>query len=200
MYSQLHMTQTIEVEGYHGSTELSLPARFLKQGQVFLLGEINAESANMAMMQLMYLEKQDGNHPVRIYINSPGGEVTAGLMIYDVLQAMKKPVDIYCTALAASMAAVILAGGKKGHRFIFPHAKTMIHEPLILSGVGGSATSIHNISESILQTKQMLNELLAKHTGKSIDLVNEATSYDHYMTADESVAFGLCDEVRMNIF
>ena len=105
------------------------------------------------------------------------------------------PVNTYCTGLAASMGAVLLAGGQAGRRYILPHSKTMIHEPLISGGVGGSATSIHNISESILKTRDMLNEILAKHTGKSLKEMKKATAFDHYMNAEESVKFGMCDEI-----
>ena len=108
---------------------------------------------------------------------------------------MTIPVYMYCTGMAASMAAVLLAGGQPGRRYILPHSKTMIHEPLLSGGVGGSATSIRNISDSILETRSIVNGILAKHTGKSIKEINKATSYDNYMNAEKSVEFGICDKV-----
>jgi ATP-dependent Clp protease protease subunit len=147
----------------------------------------------------MYLEGS-GSGDINLYINSGGGEVNAGLMLYDVLQDIKTPINTYCIGMAASMAAVILAGGQKGRRFILPHSKTMIHEPLIAGGAGGSASSIKNIADSILETRSICNSILAKHTGKSIEEIDNATSFDNYMNAEESVAFGLCDSIVSGCF
>ena len=108
---------------------------------------------------------------------------------------MTKPVEIYCAGMAASMAAIILASGGKGRRHILPHSRVMIHEPLLDGGLGGSATSIRHISESIMETKRILNEILSKHTGRAIAEIEKATSYDNYMNAEESVAFGICDDI-----
>ena len=113
---------------------------------------------------------------------------------------MTKEVDLYCLGLAASMAAVILASGQKDHRHILPHSRTMIHEPLINSGIGGSATSIQHLSESIMDTKRIINELLARHVGKTLEEIDQATSYDNYMNAEESVKFGICDDISVDIF
>ena len=109
-------------------------------------------------------------------------------------------INIICAGMAASMAAIILAGGQKGYRYILPHSKVMIHEPLLSSGLGGSATSIKNISDSILETREIVNSILAKHTGKSLSEVNKATSFDNYMNAEEAIAFGLCDAITMHIY
>ena len=190
---------TIEVESYGGIREVSLLTRHLTNRNVFLTGEINMESAMSILSQLKYLASES-DEEINLYINSGGGEVTAGLLIYDLLQQMKVPVNMYCTGIAASMAAVILAGGQKGRRFILPHSKTMIHEPLLSGGVGGSASSINNISDSILETRKILNGILAEHTGKTLKEINKATSFDNYMNAEESVAFGLCDAVAEDIF
>ena len=185
----------IEVTGYSGSTQITLESRFLKERKVFLQGPITAETANDLVMKLMYMEKDDSNEPVRLYVNSPGGEVNGGLLIYDMLQSMTKPVEIYCAGMAASMAAIILASGGKGRRHILPHSRVMIHEPLLDGGLGGSATSIRHISESIMETKRIINEILSKHTGRAIAEIEKATSYDNYMNAEESVAFGICDDI-----
>ena len=185
----------IEEESCSGIREVSLYTKHLMNRNVFLNGEIESDMANMIVMQLMYLENTS-DEPVNIYINSGGGEVQSGLMIYDTIQGMKAPINMYCTGRACSMAAIIFAGGNKGRRYILPHAKTMIHEPLISSGVGGSATSIKNISDSILETKKIINTILAKHTGKPFEEIDKATSYDNYMNAEESITFGLCDEIK----
>lgn len=185
---------SVEVETNAGTREVALDTRHLMNRKVFLTGKIDEDSINKVVSQLLYLSGES-NEPIHLYINSGGGEVNAGLLLYDVIQGLDIPIYTYCIGMAASMAAVLLAGGQKGRRFILPHSKTMIHEPLINGGVGGSATSIKNISENILNTKALLNGILAKHTGKTCDEIDEATAYDHYMTAQESVEFGLCDKV-----
>lgn len=184
---------TIEIETARGTREVTLMTRNLMERKIFLLGTIDSEMANSFVLQMLYLDNED--KPVDIIINSPGGEVNAGLLIYDIIQSCRNEVNIYCAGLAASMAAIILAGGEKGHRFILPHSKVMIHEPLIAGGIGGSATSIRNISDSILETRALANGILAKHTGKTVEEIDEATSFDNYMNAEQAVAFGLCDKV-----
>ena len=185
---------SIEEESVHGIREVSLNTWHLMNRNIFLTGDINAEMANAFLSQFLFLEKSP-EKPVTILINSHGGEVNAGLMIYDVINKSNLEINMVCTGIAASMAAIILAGGKKGHRYILKHSKIMIHEPLIANGVGGSATSIKNISESILETRKILNGILAEHTGKTIEEVNAATSYDNFMNADEAIEFGICDSV-----
>ena len=185
---------TIEVEGVNGTREVSLYTRHLTNRNIFLNGEINADMANFFVTQLLYLEETP-DEPVNIYINSPGGEVNAGLMIYDAIQGSKLEINMICTGLAASMAAVLLAGGQRGSRYILRHSKVMIHEPLLANGVGGSATSIRKISESIIETRELVNGILAKPTGKTVEEINEATSFDNYMSAEEAIAFGLCDRI-----
>ena len=188
---------SIEVESAHGTKEISLRTHHLMSRKLFITGAITSEMANSVISQLLYLEESD--EPVTIYINSPGGEVNAGLMIYDAIQGCGLPINMICTGLAASMAAIIFAGGQQGRRYVLPHGKVMIHEPLISEGVGGSATSIKNISESILETRQILNGLLAKHTGKKAREIDKATSFDNMMNAKEAVEFGLCDKVISTI-
>ena len=189
---------TIEVEGVNGTREVSLYTRHLTNRTIFLNGEINADMANFFVTQLLYLEETP-DEPVNIYINSPGGEVNAGLMIYDAIQGSKLEINMICTGLAASMAAVLLAGGQRGSRYILRHSKVMIHEPLLANGVGGSATSIRKISESIIETRELVNGILAKHTGKTVEEINEATSFDNYMSAEEAIAFGLCDRITDSV-
>ena len=191
-------TPAVEVESVNGTREISLYTRHLMNRNLFLTGEINADMANSFVAQLLYLEETP-DEPVNIYINSPGGEVNAGLMIYDAIQGSRLEINMICTGLAASMAAVLLAGGQHGSRYILRHSKVMIHEPLLANGVGGSATSIRKISESIIETREMINEILAKHTGKTVEEINEATSFDNYMRAEEAIAFGLCDRITDSV-
>lgn len=192
-------TPAIEEESCNGTREVALRTKHFTNGKLFLTGEVTEEMANNFVSELLYLVEK--GEPVDIYINSPGGSVNAGLVIYDVLQACvdKLEINMYCIGMAASMGAVILAGGQKGRRFILPHSKVMIHEPLIAGGMGGSATSIKKTADSILETKAITNGILAKHTGKSIEEIDEATSFDNFMNANEAIEFGICDEVR-NLF
>lgn len=184
----------IEVESSQGTREVFLNTRHLMDRKIFLQGEINSEMATMFISQLMYME-QEIDKPVTIYINSRGGEVNAGLLIYDAIQGSELEIHMVCTGIAASMAAIILAGGQRGRRYILKHSKVMIHEPLIANGLGGSATSIQNISESILETRNIVNGILASHTDKTVEEVNKATSFDNFMNAEEAISFGICDVI-----
>lgn len=192
-------TPAVEEESYHGPREISLRTKHFTRGRLFLTGEVTEDMANDFVSEFLYLMEK--GQPVDIYINSPGGSVNAGLVIYDVIQACegKLEINMYCTGMASSMGAVILAGGQKGRRFILPHSKVMIHEPLISGGMGGSATSIKRTADSILETKAITNGILAKHTGKTIEEIDKATAFDNFMNAKEAVEFGICDEIR-NIF
>lgn len=187
---------TIIEETCDGVREVQLMSKHFANRKLFLTGEITEETSNRFVSELLYLAESD--EPIDIYLNSPGGSVNAGMVIYDVIQALedKVPINIYCIGMAASMGAIILAGGHKGRRFILPHSKCMIHEPLISGGFGGSASSIKKTADSILETKDIINGVLAKHTGKSLKEIDKATSYDNFMNAEESVKFGLCDEIR----
>ncbi len=189
---------SIEVESAHGTREVALNTRHLMNRRLFINGDIDADLANDFLSEFLFLE-QESDEPVTIYINSHGGEVNAGLMIYDIIQESNLKINVVCTGIAASMAAILVAGGQKGRRYILPHSKMMIHEPLIGGGVGGSATSIKNISESILKTREITNGILAKHTGKTLEEIDKATSFDNYMDADQAIEFGLCDKTTDTI-
>lgn len=188
---------SIEVQSARGAREISLLTEHLKERRVFLTGSIEEEAAEKIISQLLYLDGLD--EPISLIINSPGGSVSDGLMIYDILQGMKSPIEMYCMGTAASMAALLFASGEKGRRHILPHAKTMIHEPLISRGVGGSATSISRISDSILETKRTVNMILARHTGREVSEIDDATAFDNYMNAKESIEFGICDDIVYRI-
>ena len=176
-----------------GLNTIDIRAMHLAHGIIFITGEITDTTANDVISQIIYLirEKKD----VKLVLNTPGGSVSAGLAIYDVIQAFSDKISIYCMGMAASMGAVLLTSGAKGRRFILPHSKVMIHEPLISGGVGGSATSIQRTAESIIDTKKTINGIIAKHTGKDIEEIDRATAYDNYFTAEEAIEFGICDKI-----
>lgn len=187
------------IKSSNGISLVPIESRLLSDRKLFIEGEITAALACEFVRTIMLLVKEDADKPIDIYINSPGGEVNAGLLIYDTLKGVKTEINLHCIGIAASMAAIILAGGEKGHRFILRHSRTMIHEPLISGGVGGSATSIKRTAESIMETKRISVELLAADTGKSRKEIEAAISFDNYMNAEESVAFGLCDSIETSI-
>ena len=187
-------TPAISEESTYGTREVVLQTKHLTEGKVFLTGIITEDTANEFVSQMMYLNKE--KKPVMVYINSQGGSVTAGLSIYDALQEYEGEVNLCCYGLAASMAAIILASGKQGHRFITPHGKTMIHEPALAGKVGGSASTIEETAKNMLETKNILNTILAEHTGKTVAEIEEATRFDNFMDAEKSIEFGLCDEIR----
>ena len=182
------------VEDCRGSRDTDIITQQFSKARLYLVGEIDQKMAMdfVAAMSVLADEQKD----VEIIINSPGGEVSAGLVIYDIVQSYKQKITMFCTGLAASMGVVIFAGGQRGRRFILPHSKVMIHEPLISGGMGGSATTIEKTAQTILETKAVLNKILSHHTGKTIEQINSATVFDNYMTADEAIEFGLCDEIR----
>lgn len=188
------LPQGVTIEDSRGSRDTNIITQQFTKGRLFLVGSIDQRMAMdfISAMLILAEEHQDAE----IYIDSPGGEVSAGLMIYDVLNSYKYKITMYCTGLAASMAAIILAGGQKGRRFILPHSKVMIHEPIISGGLGGSATTIEKTAQNILETKAVLNKILSEHTGRSVSEINKATIDDNFMTAEEAVNFGICDDIR----
>ena len=185
-------------KGARGSTVIPLDSELLSERVILIDNTITSQTAVDFYKSLRFLAKTD--EPIKVVICSGGGEVISGQAIYDLMQGVKNEVHTYCIGRAASMAAVLLAAGTKGHRYILPHSEVMIHEVLIGGGVGGSATSISKISESINKTRDVMNGILAKHTGKTIEEINEATSFDNYMTAQQAVEFGICDKITDNVF
>ena len=189
-------TPYVTEETHSGTREICLQTRHFSNRRLFLTGEVTDEMANNFVSELLFLAET--NEPVEIILNSCGGSVMAGMVIYDMIQACdgKVPISIYCTGYAASMGAIIFCGCPKGQRFILPNSKVMLHEPLIEGAMGGSATYVRKTAESMLETSAMLNKILSKHTGRSLEEIEEATSYDHFYTAEEAVKFGLCDDIR----
>lgn len=176
-----------------GERNYDIYSRLLKDRIIFLGEEVNETTASLVVAQLLFLESEDPNKDIHLYINSPGGMVTAGLAIYDTMQYIKCDVSTICIGLAASMGAFLLAGGAKGKRYALPNAEIMIHQPS--GGAKGQATDIQITAENILKTKKRLNEILAANTGKPYDVIAADTERDHYMSAEEACAYGLVDSV-----
>ena len=184
------------IKSSNGITLVPIESRLLTERKIYIEGEINAQTACDFEKSVMLLTKENDEKPIDVYISSPGGEITAGMQIYDTLKGIRADVNLHGRGTVASMAAILLASGKKGHRFINPHAKIMIHEPLIAGGVGGSATSIKRTAESILETKAMTVDLLAESTGRTKKEIETAISFDNYMNAQECIDFGIADDVE----
>ena len=179
-----------------GERSYDIYSRLLKDRIIFLGEEVNETSASIIVAQLLFLEAEDPDKDIHLYINSPGGSVTAGMAIYDAMQYIKCDVSTICLGMAASMGAFLLAGGAKGKRFALPHSTIMIHQPS--GGAQGQATEIQIVADHIAQTKRTLNELLAANTGQPIEVVERDTDRDNYMTAEEAKAYGLIDGVVMH--
>ncbi len=176
-----------------GERSYDIYSRLLKDRIIFLGEEVTDVSANLIVAQLLFLESEDPNKDIQLYINSPGGSVSAGLAIYDTMHYVKCDVSTICMGMAASMGAFLLAGGAKGKRFALPNAEVMIHQPS--GGAQGQATDIKIVADKILQTKRKLNEMLAANTGQPLEVIAADTERDRWMTAEEAKAYGLIDEI-----
>jgi ATP-dependent Clp protease protease subunit len=176
-----------------GERTYDIYSRLLLDRIVFISGEVNDEMANAVCAQLLFLQSQDPKKEISVYVNSPGGSVTAGLAIYDTMQFVKCPVATYCIGQAASMGAVLLTAGEKGRRFALPNSRIMIHQPW--GGAEGKASDIEITAREILRLKEILNGILAKHSGKKAADVAKDTDRDHFMSASEAVEWGLIDKV-----
>ena len=179
-----------------GERNYDIYSRLLKDRIIFLGEEVNETTASLVVAQLLFLESEDPNKDIHLYINSPGGMVTAGLAIYDTMQFIKCDVSTICIGLAARMGAFLLAGGAKGKRYALPNAEIMIHQPS--GGAKGQATEIQIAAENILKTKKRLNEILAANTGKPYETIAADTERDNYMSAQEAAEYGLIDSVITN--
>lgn len=176
----------------NGERSYDIFSRLLKNRIVILSGEITDDSANLIVAQLLYLDSL--NHDdISIYINSPGGVITAGMAVYDTMQFVKSDVSTICLGMAASMAAFLLSCGKKGKRYILPHAEVMIHQPL--GGAQGQATEIQIAAKHILKAKERLNQILAQNTGQSLQKIEEDTERDHFLDAEEALNYGIVDRI-----
>lgn len=179
-----------------GERSYDIYSRLLKDRIIFLGEEIDEHIASLVVAQLLFLEAEDPGKDIQLYINSPGGSVTAGMAIYDTMNYIKSDVSTICIGMAASMGAFLLSGGTKGKRFALPNAEIMIHQPS--GGSRGMASDMKIVADQILKTKQKLNEILAKNTGKPIDVIERDTDRDNYMTAQEALEYGLIDSIIEN--
>ena len=185
----------IEQSG-RGERSYDIYSRLLKERVIFLVGEVNDQTANLVVAQLLFLESENPDKDISLYINSPGGSVTAGMSIYDTMQFIKPDVSTMCLGFAASMGAFLLAAGAKGKRYSLPNSKVMIHQ--VLGGARGQATDIEIQARDILRTKAQMNRILAERTGQTVEKIQQDTERDYYMTADEAKDYGLVDQVIAN--
>ena len=184
---------TIVERSQRGERAYDIFSRLLEERIIFLAGPVTDMNANVVIAQMLYLASKDSKRDIKLYINSPGGSVTAGLAIYDTMQYLKCPVSTICIGLTASMAAVILAAGTKGKRFALPNAEILLHQ--VAGGMQGQATDIEITAKQIIHMKEKLNKIIASHTGQPIGKVVKDTDRDFYLTAEEAKKYGLIDEV-----
>ena len=191
--SGFNLVPTVIEQSSRGERAYDIYSRLLRERIVFLVGPVNDHSANLVVAQLLFLQSEDPEKEIALYINSPGGQVTAGLAIYDTMQYIKPPVSTICIGMAYSMAAVLLAGGAHGQRYALPHANILIHQPW--GGMQGQATDIQIHAKEILRTREQLNQILARHTGQKIEKVTQDTERDYFLTAEAAKEYGLIDDI-----
>ena len=192
--NNLLIPMVVEQTG-RGERSYDIYSRLLKERVIFLVGPVNDHTANLVVAQMLFLEAENPDQDIHLYINSPGGSVTAGMSIYDTMNFIKPDVSTLCLGQAASMGAMLLTAGAHGKRFALPHSRVMIHQPLISGGLGGQASDIEIHARELLKMKATLNELLAKHTGQPLEKIERDTDRDNFMSAEEAAAYGLIDHV-----
>ena len=178
-----------------GERSYDIFSRLLKDRIIFLGEDVNATSASLVVAQMLFLESEDPDKEIYLYINSPGGSITDGMAIYDTINYVKCPVSTMCVGMAASMGAVLLASGTKGKRFATPNAEIMIHQPLISGGLSGQATEIKIHADHMVKTREKLNKILSERTGQPLEKINQDTERDNFMTAQEALQYGLIDGI-----
>ena len=186
---------TVIEQSGRGERAFDIYSRLLKERIIFLVGPVNDHTANLVVAQLLFLESENPDKDIYFYINSPGGSVTAGMSIYDTMKFIKPDVQTLCLGQAASMGAFLLSAGTKGKRFALPNSRVMIHQPLISGGLGGQASDIEIHARELLKLKEKLNQILAEHTGKSLEQIERDTDRDNFMSAQEATDYGLIDKV-----
>ena len=189
----LNLVPMVVEQTSRGERAYDIYSRLLKERVVFLVGPIEDNVANLIVAQLLFLESENPDKDIHLYINSPGGDVSSGLAIYDTIQFIKPAVSTMCVGQAASMGALLLAGGAKGKRFCLPHSRVMIHQPL--GGFQGQATDIDIHAREILKARERLNQILSLHTGKSLEKIRQDTERDHFLSSEEAKEYGLIDSV-----
>jgi len=194
IHNNLLIPMVVEQTG-RGERSYDIYSRLLKERVIFLVGPVNDASANLVVAQMLFLEAENPDQDIHLYINSPGGSVTAGMSVYDTMNFIKPDVSTLCLGQAASMGAMLLTAGAKGKRFALPHSRVMIHQPLINGGLGGQASDIEIHARELLKMKATLNELLAKHSGQPLEKIERDTDRDNFMSAEEAASYGLIDHV-----
>lgn len=194
IHNNLLIPMVVEQTG-RGERSYDIYSRLLKERVIFLVGPVNDASANLVVAQMLFLEAENPDQDIHLYINSPGGSVTAGMSVYDTMNFIKPDISTLCLGQAASMGAMLLTAGAKGKRFALPHSRVMIHQPLISGGLGGQASDIEIHARELLKMKATLNELLAKHSGQPLEKIERDTDRDNFMSAEEAKNYGLVDEV-----
>ena len=189
---------TVIEQSGRGERAFDIYSRLLKERIIFLVGPVEDHTANLVVAQLLFLESENPDKDIYFYINSPGGSVTAGMSIYDTMKFIKPDVQTLCLGQAASMGAFLLSAGTKGKRFALPNSRVMIHQPLISGGLGGQASDIEIHARELLKLKEKLNQMLAEHTGKSLEQIERDTDRDNFMSAQEAADYGLIDKVITN--
>ena len=184
---------TVIEKSQYGERAYDIYSRLLKERIIFLGGPINDHVANLVIAQLLFLEHEDPKKEIKMYLNTPGGSVTAGLAIYDTMQYVRPDVATICVGMAASMGAVLLAAGQKGHRYALPNSEILLHQ--VMGGVEGQATEVEITARQILKIKDRLNQVLAKHTGQPVSKIEKDTDRDYYLTSEEALKYGLIDEI-----
>lgn len=190
-----YLVPTVIEQSGRGERAFDIYSRLLKERIIFLVGPVNDDSANLVVAQLLFLESENPDKDIFLYINSPGGSVTAGMSIFDTMNFIKPDVSTLCLGQAASMGAFLLSAGAQGKRFALPNSRVMIHQPLISGGLGGQASDIEIHARELLKLKDKLNRLLAKHTGQELEKIERDTDRDNYMSAEEAQQYGLIDQV-----
>jgi ATP-dependent Clp protease protease subunit len=189
----MNLIPTVIEKSPQGERAYDIYSRLLKERIIFLGGVVDDNVANLVIAQLLFLDSQDSKRDVKLYVNSPGGSVTAGLAIYDTMQYIKSDVSTICVGMAASMAAVLLAAGKKGKRFALPNSEILLHQ--VMGQAGGQAVEIEISAKHIIKIKERLNKILAKHTGQSLAKIEKDTDRDFYLDADQAKDYGIVDEI-----
>jgi len=182
-----------------GGIQMLMEKKFLEERKIFLWGEVNDESMKTVMEKLLYLEADKPGEEIRFYINSPGGSITAGMAVYDTMQMISSPIACVVTGIAASMGSILLSGGTKGRRFIYPHARVLIHQPLIMGRIVAPAVDINIQAEEMEKLREELNRILADASGQSIEKIRKDTDRDFYLNAQESIDYGLVDEITTSV-
>ena len=194
----LGLVPMVVEQSARGERAYDIYSRLLKERIIFLVGPVTDETANLVVAQMLFLESENPDKDIYLYINSPGGSISAGLSLYDTMNFVKPDVSTLCLGQAASMGAFLLSAGAKGKRFALPHSRVMIHQPLISGGLSGQATDIEIFTKELLKSKRLMNELMAQHSGRTVEELERDTDRDNFMSAQEACEYGLIDQVLVS--